>query len=156
MAVRGEEDPAQSPPRTRKRLGPSARIGVGLVLGIAFGLFFGELVASMRKVGEVYIGLLQMTVMPYIVVALISKIPRLASSGGGAIAQRATVVMLALWAVGLLTLFFVPLALPEWTLTFVVALAALGFPLALVLAWAFEKTPEGMRRTGQALAFRSP
>lgn len=53
-------------------------------------------------------------------------------------------------------LIFPALALPEWTLTFVVALAALGFPLALVLAWAFKKTPEGMRRTGQALAFRSP
>jgi TolB-like protein/Tfp pilus assembly protein PilF len=47
-------------------------------------------------------------------------------------------------------LIFPALALPEWTLTFVVALAALGFPLALVLAWAFEKTPEGMRRTDPA------
>jgi TolB-like protein len=47
-------------------------------------------------------------------------------------------------------LIFPALDLPEWTLTFVVALAALGFPLALVLAWAFEKTPEGMRRTDPA------
>ncbi len=45
---------------------------------------------------------------------------------------------------------FPALDLPEWTLTFIVALAALGFPLALVLAWAFEKTPEGVRRTDPA------
>jgi TolB-like protein/Tfp pilus assembly protein PilF len=47
-------------------------------------------------------------------------------------------------------LIFPALDLPEWTLTFVVALAALGFPLALVLAWAFEKTPDGVRRTDPA------
>ncbi|MCK5446496.1 MAG: hypothetical protein KAJ43_00070, partial [Gemmatimonadetes bacterium] len=49
-------------------------------------------------------------------------------------------------------LVFPALDLPEWTITFIVALAALGFPFALVLAWAFEKTPEGMRRTAPATA----
>lgn len=47
-------------------------------------------------------------------------------------------------------LFFPRLALPEWTVTLVVALALLGFPIALVLAWAFEMTPEGVRRTEAA------
>jgi len=47
-------------------------------------------------------------------------------------------------------LVFPALDLPEWTITFIVALAALGSPRALVLAWAFEKTPEGMRRTDPA------
>jgi TolB-like protein/Flp pilus assembly protein TadD len=42
---------------------------------------------------------------------------------------------------------FPALHLPGWTLTFVVLLALLGFPIALVLAWAFEVTPEGVRRT---------
>ncbi|MGI9265031.1 MAG: tetratricopeptide repeat protein, partial [Gammaproteobacteria bacterium] len=41
---------------------------------------------------------------------------------------------------------FDPLNLPEWTLTLVVMLAILGFPLALVLAWAFELTPDGLKR----------
>jgi TolB-like protein/tetratricopeptide (TPR) repeat protein len=47
-------------------------------------------------------------------------------------------------------LIFPALDLPEWTLTFFVAVAALGFPIALVLAWAFETTPEGVRRTDPA------
>jgi len=38
------------------------------------------------------------------------------------------------------------LRLPEWTLTFLVFLFAIGFPLALALAWAFELTPEGLKR----------
>jgi len=31
--------------------------------------------------------------------------------------------------------------------TIIVVLVALGFPVALILAWAFEMTPEGVRRT---------
>ncbi len=42
---------------------------------------------------------------------------------------------------------FPALQLPSWTLTFVVVTAFLGFPIALVLAWAFELTPKGVRRT---------
>src|SRR6266536_3923019 len=36
---------------------------------------------------------------------------------------------------------------PQWTMKVFVALIALGFPIALVLAWAFELTPEGIKRT---------
>ena len=37
------------------------------------------------------------------------------------------------------------LRLPEWTLTFLVFLVAVGFPLAVIFAWAFELTPEGIK-----------
>ncbi len=40
--------------------------------------------------------------------------------------------------------------LPEWTIGLVVWLTLLGFPIALVLAWAFETTPSGVRRTRKA------
>src|SRR5436189_4676119 len=36
---------------------------------------------------------------------------------------------------------------PSWTMKVFVVLVALGFPIALVLAWAFETTPEGIKRT---------
>lgn len=39
------------------------------------------------------------------------------------------------------------LGLPDWTVTLVVALALIGLPLALALAWAFEATDDGVRRT---------
>ncbi|NGX15840.1 tetratricopeptide repeat protein [Wenzhouxiangella sp. XN24] len=42
---------------------------------------------------------------------------------------------------------FPRLGLPEWTVTFVIALLLIGLPLALFLAWAFELTPEGVKRT---------
>jgi TolB-like protein/Flp pilus assembly protein TadD len=41
---------------------------------------------------------------------------------------------------------FPMLRLPEWTATFVAALLIIGFPVALILAWAFELTPEGLKK----------
>ncbi len=41
---------------------------------------------------------------------------------------------------------FPMLRLPEWTATFVTVLLMIGFPLALIFAWAFELTPEGIKR----------
>jgi TolB-like protein/cytochrome c-type biogenesis protein CcmH/NrfG len=42
------------------------------------------------------------------------------------------------------------LLLPDWTYRFVGLILLLGFPVAIVLAWAFEMTPEGVRRTAEA------
>ena len=39
---------------------------------------------------------------------------------------------------------FEALSLPPWSLTFLITLVVLGFPIALVLAWAYEVTPEGI------------
>ena len=36
---------------------------------------------------------------------------------------------------------------PEWVVQTLTVLVALGFPIALVMAWAFEATPEGIKRT---------
>jgi len=35
---------------------------------------------------------------------------------------------------------------PEWVVQTLVVLVAIGFPIALVIAWAFELTPEGLKR----------
>jgi TolB-like protein len=40
---------------------------------------------------------------------------------------------------------FPVLQLPQWAVTFVTALVLIGFPLALIFAWAFELTPEGIK-----------
>lgn len=47
---------------------------------------------------------------------------------------------------------FVPIGLPDWTLTLVIVLLALGLPLAAVLAWAFDITPGGVARTAAVAA----
>lgn len=41
-------------------------------------------------------------------------------------------------------IFFPILGFPEWAITGVLAVAALGFPVAIILAWVFEVTAEGI------------
>ena len=42
------------------------------------------------------------------------------------------------------------LDIPNWAIRLVILLTALGFPIALIIAWAFELTPEGIKRTESA------
>lgn len=44
-----------------------------------------------------------------------------------------------------------PLHLPEWTATLVILLLALGLPVAAILAWLFDITPEGVKRTEEVI-----
>ena len=71
-------------------MGLSTRIFIGLFAGILTGLFFGELVADLKIVGDIFIKLLQMTVLPYIVVSLIAGFGRMDSAQARRLAlQRA-------------------------------------------------------------------
>jgi len=45
------------------------------------------------------------------------------------------------------TQIFPFLEIPNWIVRLVIVLIAIGFPIALVIAWAFEATPEGIKRT---------
>src|SRR5262245_42543187 len=42
------------------------------------------------------------------------------------------------------------LHLPDWVLSLVIVLLALGFPAVLAFSWVYEITPEGVRRTDEA------
>src|SRR3712207_4281951 len=48
------------------------------------------------------------------------------------------------------TATFPVLEIPNWATKLVIVLVVLGFPIALILAWAFELTPEGIQRTSDA------
>ncbi len=49
-----------------------------------------------------------------------------------------------------------PLSLPGWLDTVVIVLLAVGFPIAVILAWAFDLTPEGvMRDQGSSVVVQS-
>jgi len=65
--------------------------------------------------------------------------------------RAAAVYAAAAWLVVEVSATVIPaLHLPEWTVTLVVILALAGFPVALVMAWALEIGPEGVRRTAGA------
>ena len=58
-----------------------------------------------------------------------------------------TAYIVLAWVVIQVTSEAVPaLHLPEWVNSLVFLLGAIGFPFALFFAWAFELTPEGIKR----------
>ncbi len=69
--------------------------------------------------------------------------------------RRVFRVMAVYGIVGFVLLQIVDLAvpallLPEWTYRLVALILLIGFPVAVVIAWALELTPEGVRRTAAA------
>jgi Na+/H+-dicarboxylate symporter len=89
------------------------RILIGLALGIALGLFVGELAAPLKVVGDIFVGLLQMTVLPYIIVSLIANVGRLSLERGRALVGRAAVVWILLLAIGAVVLVVMSFAFPD-------------------------------------------
>ncbi len=56
--------------------------------------------------------------------------------------------LIVAWLVLQLTDIVAPaLRLPDWTMSLVTYLGFVGFPFAILFAWAFELTPEGFKRT---------
>ena len=47
------------------------------------------------------------------------------------------------------------LNLPDWSVTLVTVLILIGFPLALIFVWAYELTPEGLKKKRTSIA-RNP
>lgn len=64
------------------------------------------------------------------------------------VAKAAAVYAVVAWAlIESSSVIFPALHLPEWTVTFVIVLALLGFPTTLVFAWVFDWTRQGIVRT---------
>ena len=61
----------------------ATQVLIGFILGVASGVFFGELIAPVGVVGDAFIRLLQMTVLPYVVVSLILGLGQLSSDRAG-------------------------------------------------------------------------
>jgi Na+/H+-dicarboxylate symporter/ABC-type amino acid transport substrate-binding protein len=91
-----------------------AQLILAFVLGILCGLFFGEKTAVLKWVGDAYVRLLQMTAIPYVVVALIRSIGQLTPEWAGKIGLRGGGMMLLMWLTCLLTVLVIPLAFPDW------------------------------------------
>jgi len=89
------------------------KICLGLLLGILTGLFLGERAQPFSVAGEIYIGLLQMTVLPYIVVSLISNLGRISWSESRGLLVSAICALAVLLVLGVITLVTVPLAFPD-------------------------------------------
>lgn len=92
----------------------SAKIGIALILGLGVGLFFGELAAPLKVGGDAFVLLLQMTVLPYVSLSLVSGLGSLKPEGAAQLAARTGSVLLLLWGMALTVVFLIPMAFPDW------------------------------------------
>jgi len=84
-----------------------------LFLGIIVGILFGEPAGYLQILGDIYIGLLQMTVLPYIVFSLIANIGRLSYFEASLLTRQGLLVLLALWLIGGFSVWAMSLTLPD-------------------------------------------
>lgn len=63
------------------------------------------------------------------------------------VVRVAIAYVIASWLILQLANILIPLlGLPTWTERFVLLIILIGFPLAMFFAWAFELTPEGLKK----------
>ena len=70
------------------RMSLSARIILGLALGVFTGLFFGESAAALQPVADIYIRLMQVPVLPYLVTSLVIALGQLDAGDARRLALR--------------------------------------------------------------------
>lgn len=92
----------------------STQILIALVLGLFAGLFFGELAAPIEIVGEAFVLLLQMTVLPYVSASLIAGLGTITADDARKLAAKGSVAMLMLWTCAVIGILVLPLAFPDW------------------------------------------
>jgi len=105
---------AGNAPKAKRRMGLAGQILTGLVLGLACGLFFGEMASGFKVVGLIFIKLLQITVIPYISLALITGIGRQSLYEVKANARKGGSIFLLTSAITLIVVMLIPLSFPAW------------------------------------------
>jgi Na+/H+-dicarboxylate symporter/ABC-type amino acid transport substrate-binding protein len=78
------------------------------------GIFLGEITAPLKVVGDGFVQLLQMAVLPYIVIALISGLGKLKYQEAVRLSLRVGSLLLLIWALTLAVVYLLPLSFPNW------------------------------------------
>jgi len=97
---------------SKTRFSLSTQIAIGVGLGAAIGLFFGERVSGLQIVADAYVKLLQMTVLPYVTISIVSGIGGLNAAQVRTLGFRVGIVLVVLWTVALMAVLLFPLMFP--------------------------------------------
>ena len=78
---------------------PAAQIGIAAIAGLLFGLLVGEWAANLKFIGDMFIRLIQMSIVPLVMASVIVATGSMTGSGTGRIAARTFSWMLGFSAV---------------------------------------------------------
>ena len=112
MSKQESGDP--KPTRDGPRIPVATQVLLALAIGALTGLFLGQIVAPLKIVGDAFIKLLQITVLPYISVALITGLGRLDFAEVKQLALKGGAILAMLWAMAITLVLLVPVAFPDW------------------------------------------
>jgi Na+/H+-dicarboxylate symporter/ABC-type amino acid transport substrate-binding protein len=90
----------------------SQKVAAGLGAGVLVGLFFGERAAVLDVVADGFVRLLQMTVLPYVTISIVSSLGQLDYHEARRLGARVGAAIASLWLVALVFAFLIPLAFP--------------------------------------------
>ena len=110
----GNDKGTQESETKPRRMSLAVQIIIGLILGLICGIFFGEKVAWLKIIGGIFIKLLQIPVIPYMSLALITGIGRMTMEQVKANAKMGGGVFLLNSALILIVVFMMPLSFPDW------------------------------------------
>ena len=88
-----------------------------MILGVICGIVFGERCSSLALIGQGYIALLQMCILPYVVLSILYGIGRLGIRESRQMASKGISLTLIFWGVLALFILLLPLCFPEWKAT---------------------------------------
>jgi Na+/H+-dicarboxylate symporter/ABC-type amino acid transport substrate-binding protein len=91
----------------------SNKILVGLLSGAFVGIFLGEHAALFKIAADGFVKLLQMMVLPYITLSIITSLGALSYDQVKILGLRAGAVLIGLWCLALIFAFLIPLAFPD-------------------------------------------
>jgi len=96
------------------RMTLSAKILLGMGLGIVAGIFFGEATQPISVIGQIFIQLLQMSILPFLMVSLMSGLGNLTFQEAISLGKKAGGMLLVLWGIALIVVAVLPLTFPQW------------------------------------------
>jgi Na+/H+-dicarboxylate symporter/ABC-type amino acid transport substrate-binding protein len=98
----------------RPRLSLSSQVILGLVFGIVVGICVGELAAFLHNIGKAFILLLQMTLLPYISLSLITGLGHLSYQEVKTLVLKVGGLLICSWVLAFAAILLIPFTFPTW------------------------------------------
>jgi Na+/H+-dicarboxylate symporter/ABC-type amino acid transport substrate-binding protein len=83
----------------------SLQMAIATLLGILVGLFFGDRCASLAPWASAYIMILKVTVVPYLMTAIIHGVGQMSHSQGKLILKRGVLFIVLVWAINIIMIY---------------------------------------------------
>lgn len=99
---------------TRSRRSVSTQVVLGLVFGLVVGVCIGDLAAYLHEIGKAFILLLQMTVLPYITLSLVTGLGHLSYAEVKTLALKVGTLLAFSWVLAFTAILLMPFAFPAW------------------------------------------